>query len=324
MRELRDDFLEHGRDYDDLDKNAMAIDPPRDGWKVFARLLSTRFGGQFWAAKASITWCLGRHVETVIDREIVRHVLPARAAASGLGIEKPGWTPGKIARQAVAYIDSPQKGSGNCEELIEGRHGYYSCEPGQYEDLQMFDVQSCYWQIFSLMPSIRVVFHQGSKRIQFLKMGESEEARFEEVKRAFNSCKKVRNSILGVLLGSDEAAAYYTHGEKKYLRLPPGPNRAAGYVIVRTAWELAQHAAIESNSVLTMVDSICTESFDPPGIWESVGLKIKRAAHGPADIVRPGVYQVGDRVSVDYWLGDRERRAMPHPPAPEYQIGVWL
>lgn len=325
MRTLIDDFIQHGRDYDQLETNTMAIDPPRDGWKTFARLLSTRFGGQFWPGKASVTWCMGsRHIEYVVDRDSLRQVIPARKLCAGIGIEKPGWAIGKLARQIIRWIDSPQSGSGNCEQLIEGRHGYYSCEPGQYDEINMFDVTGCYWQIFSLMPSMRVAFHEHARKIQFMRMEESERSRFEQVKRVFSGNKAIRNAILGAMTGGNGAAPYYCHGEKRYLHLPPGPNRAAGYVIIRTVWELTQAAAAISESVLTMVDSVCTQAFEPPSIWQDVGLTVKRAAWGPADIVRPGVYLVGDKASAGYWMGCRDYTRIPQAPAPEYQIGVWL
>lgn len=324
MRNLQDDFIENGREYDQLAENSVAIDTPRDGWRPFARILSMRFGGQFWASNRSLTWVFGRRVCYCIDRVTVKDVLRAQSCAESIGIEKPPWTAGSIARRVVGYIESPQKGDGNCADLIQDRHGYYSCEPGQYQGINLFDVRACYWQLFCLLPSLRMVFHQGSKKIQFLTMDDSAAARFADVKRAFAGSKIVRNAILGCLLGSSEPAAYYSHGEKRYLNLPPGPNRPAAYVIIRTAWELAQQAAMESDSVMTMVDAICTPHFDPPPIWGNVGLRVKREASGDADIVRPGVYAVGDKWTIDYLCGDRNRVAVPHPPAPEFNIGVWL
>lgn len=326
LASLQDDFIEHGRDYDLLADNVYAIDRPRgDGWKTLARQLSVRMPGTWWASKHSLTWNLsGRHVEYCIDRMIVPQIQTARAAAERAGIEKPGWTPGRLARQIVRYIDCSQNGRGNCEQLVDGRQAYLSCLPGEYEEMSLIDVQSCYWQLFSKLPSLRCHFHGNASKIQFYPMDSGQNARFAAVVKEMACAKLVRNAIIGAMRGSDEPAPYYYRGEKRYLRLAGGPNWAAAAVIVRTAWELTQQAASECDSVLTMVDSVCTADLDPPPVWRGVGLTVRRVAHGPADIIRPGVFAVGERASHDYMMGDRNRTFVAMAPPPPYLVGVWL
>lgn len=148
--------------------------------------------------------------------------------------------------------------------------------------------------------------------------------RHSEIVKALAPHKKVRNCVVGMMIGGPEAVPFYSRGQKYWLQLKPSLNYPAGAVIVRTAYELTAMASAECDSVLSMVDSICTPYFDPPICWQNVGFKVRRLAQGDADIVRLGVYSVGERMSVDYWRGDRDRKATPAPPVPEYQIGVWL
>lgn len=322
--DLRDDFLENGRDYDDLDEHALAIDPPRGGWKTFARLLSSRHGGQWWPNRIGLTWVFGRQVTYCIDRDSVRHVAGARKSLAPILPKAPGWTPGKLARQVLKYIDCPQTRWANCELLLPEKHGYASCTPGQYSNMSLFDISGCYWEIFSRLPSMRVVFHTQSKRVQFIRTEDGSMARHAQIVQALAPHKRVRNSVVGMMVGGPAEVAFFSHGTRYWLKLDPPQNFPAGAVVIRTAYELTAQASEECDSVLSMVDSICTPSFDPPIVWQLAGLKVRRLAHGDADIIRIGVYAVGDRISAGYWCHDRERVYTPPPPVPEYHIGVWL
>lgn len=306
-----------------IDEGVIGTLQPKDGWKTLARKLSSLLPGQVWSRESGVTWLCGRHREYLIDLNSYEAVLNAQYCMKELGLPI-SWHIGGMSRTLLEWIDAPQKTSGNCRQLLEGRIGYYDCSPGHYPFGILYDVEAAYYMLFSRLPSLRVAYQEEKKVLEWLPMTDDSRSRFKDVVQSVASSKVLRNSLVGASLGSLHPHPVYIRGEKKSINLGRGSNFAAASVIIRSMWELTLLTSWQTEAICSCVDSVITTKVNLSSHWVKLGLKQNVKAFGMVDLFRPGVYKVGTVYTIPYNEGDTKTLFLPRQYPPDNPIHKWL
>jgi hypothetical protein len=129
--------------------------------------------------------------------------------------------------------------------------------------------------------------------------------------------KLLRNALVGCSLGRSGGTPFWHNGERKLARGRHGHLRAAGLLVVRSAYELCRIAAEQTDAFYANIDSVICNECAFPHIWESVGLTVREQANGHAHICGRGIYEIGGKQTKWYSLGSRFALPEPRSPLPE-------
>jgi len=294
------------------------------GWGQVAYDLACQLPGQIWPGRKGCSWVCNGLAGQLIDIDDVPDLRHATDTLADLGIrEEEYWSMGRAARALLGWVADPATCPVNNDVLLDGIEiGYHDCQPGVYECATMYDCKSYYFRLLERLPSLRVIATKDA--LIWDQMTPCEKARWKDALQAVEGCKVLRNSLVGCAMGaSGKTLAYKRDPERPgravafQLRLPGGPFRGAGLLIIRSAYELCQLASLQTDSVYSTIDSVVTESSLRPKVWEDLGLQVERKAGGLAVICRRGCWKVGPKETLPYKAGYRlsvpvSRAETPH------------
>jgi hypothetical protein len=259
-------------------------------------------------------------------------VVNAQDTCADLGINPAGlWSVGACARACLAFVCDPQRVATNTDRLIDGIEiGYHDCKPGVYRDLTMYDVKGYYYALMRRLPSLHV--EPTHDYLHWHPMRPDERGRWGDMLGAVEGNKPLRNSLVGCAMGASGYRGVWSRDEERpgkarklVLRLPGGPHRGAGLVVIRTAWELCLLASRQTGSVYSTIDSVTTETGRIPTVWADHGFTVETKAHGLAVICRRGCWKVGNHATKPYTSEHRMMVAAPKPDDPSFWYHkLWL
>jgi hypothetical protein len=311
--------------------------------------LAARLDGQIWPGTSGVSWVSGKggpHGRLLTPESYYRQILPAQETCRAIcALPTMPFSTGRLARAIMAWVGPPsKKPDGNNWLLEETGYAYHDCKPGLYtEKHYLWDVKACYHTIAC---KARHPYPIPSRKgvVLFPKCDPDVIERWRDSMQAVSECKILRNSIVGSAMGSSgwrmvfsrgpgsptkrdgTPNPWYTTPDAEYhctmLKLPGGPWRDMGALVVRSAWEIARAASLEARSVYSATDCVCTTADAPPTVWDRFGLRCEVMAEGAADIRGLGVWKVGEK-KTDFWeegfpvdTGRGKYRAQETPTAP--------
>lgn len=299
------------------------LDPPQ-GWSAFAQWASRHTPGMWFPKQYGCTWTQGRRRQWFVLPELVPEIVRARAICESLGVEA-GWSVGSCAFALLRWLDVRQWPERSARLLL-AEHGraYQQVMPGVYDDALHLDVSSYYYSLWTRLPSLVVhCFPDG--RLVWARTPAPAWERHRRCCEAVAAHKWLRNALVGCAQGSASGGPYFHRGERRLWRGSYGPLAPAGWLVVRSGWELTRLAAEETEAVYSHTDSVITTGGRWPAAWEAAGLAVKVEARGTAEVCAPGIYRVGPRASRWYERGSRFADPIPPTPAPRHQYAPrWL
>lgn len=288
----------------------------RGTWTSLALSVSSVMVGNVWVSSTGITVARGRNTFFLQSHEVALDVLSAREIAVNLGLSNAGYSIGNIARKLLEWTARREAKGSDYTELRHGSHwGYLHAVPSIYSDAREWDVRSCYYELFKRLPSLRMTFYNGI--LGRVPLSSDEMARKRDLCAAIGEHKPLRNNLVGCMTGTVEKTIKVAIAGKWERRaLGGGAFPTAGYLIVRSGFEMCQEAAHESNAVHAATDGIIEASGVRPKVWQRCGLETRLKAQGEADIRSWGAYKIGEK-QTDFYT-DRIRHAveMPAPTVP--------
>ena len=296
----------------------------RRGWSEVCQWASRTEGGQWWPKEHGLTWCCGSRYQWIVEPEQVEPILKAREITLGFA-DKVGYSVGSCARKLLLYAGPPQYAyRSNHAFLSDITWGFQSCSPSMVADATMLDVKSYYYSLLTRLPTWRLTLRAGG-RIAWHGDFPGESDRRAAILGAVADHKLLRNALVGCMTGRTTGSVYYHAGDRCLHRGGPGPFQGAGWLLVRSAYELTRSAAIETGSILSNVDCVTTTGGRWPSIWDRCGLVVETRASGEAEICAPTIYKIGTRATKFYLEGSRFRDHIPiaADPHPQYHR-AWL
>lgn len=274
-------------------------------WHSLAYELSCMLGGVFWYG-SSVTWKFGPYSIFLCDRKQAQSIMEARMISHELTgrTELPYSVPAN-ARLLLDWVGvtDPRPYENFMRDVS---WLYQKCSPGTLPSGKLFDVKSCYASILSRMPSPLLTVYKG--RVIFIPLAKGQRDRWKQVVKAIQLHKGLRNSFVGSMAGvspSGKGLYVYHFGERIPAKGLTGPLRSAALLVARTAYELCADAVEESRAVYANTDCVITEYSHCPRAWEKHGLTVRLVAEGKTDIRAMGCYQVGEKKTKPYLLGEK-------------------
>lgn len=286
----------------------------------------------------------GRTVLYIVDVDHLADLTAARTAAATLGITA-GWGYGNVARKLLQWTGVTERPALSAESLLLPTGWAYAfARPGTYDDLSLYDVQSCYYRLLTLLPSPLPLI--AGNRLRFAALEAESKGRWRTVIDLVGAHKLLRNTLVGCMAGGPHrrvtlpnpdqylprrlrepwaGAGYWYQGLRRATVRRPGPLRTAALLIVRSGWELTQASAEWSRAVYANVDCVMSPVHEVPRPWLDAGLTVRLQARGPASITALNVYRVGDKHTVLWRPGRQELWPIEAPPPPAISwMRQWL
>lgn len=306
-------------------------------WAALSRKIAAHLPGIVMPTRNGLVWVNGGGGPhgTLIDNSLIdprdetsgtrlEGIISARDAVARTGYTgKVCWTLGGIGKRLLNYVSVPDEYRVNCEGLFRTKsgkldQGYHRCIPGEYgEDARLYDVSGYYYNLFSRLDSpkksLRVII--GTSGATFFPWLDGERERFQEVLKAIEGVKPLRNALIGSAQGSlDEGYAFTSSGcearKARLITIPgrPGKFRAVALLQIRIGYELTQKEALTNNAVYSMIDSVILPNGGTPTVWGDFGFNFNLIHKGKAEIIARGNYSIGPEKKFLYREGFRTKQ----------------
>ena len=267
--------------------------------------IAKKIGGRIWPSGTGFTWTYGKHVFYALTYDAREDVFKSRAICKKFGLDC-GWSHGNASRKLWQYIGHTGEYSSICEEFLDGvTQGYFHCLPKENTSAAMYDVKSYYYTMLCRLDNLDVMPLEGEVCWGITEPDVME--RFRDVVAEIGDCKMLRNSFAGSAAGSIGGTPYYNKNGIGHQSMAPSNVRGIGLLIIRSAYEITQQAARQSNSIYTALDCVITEEHKSPEIWRALEFETKCQGRGETSVYNLGTYKCGHKDTVFYRMGDRTK-----------------
>ncbi len=160
----------------------------------------------------------------------------------------------------------------------------------------MHDMKACYWNMLSRAESPRAVMRPGGKVVWLHRDGEC--AKLKMLSHWVQSDKRLRNSLVGAMVGSSRERVAVSKGEFIAWHNGPGPWQELGSLIARSAYELTLLETQRAKGAYANVDCVISAD-DRATVFGDHGMPYT-TIEGEADIQCPGGYRIGHKITKFY------------------------
>lgn len=281
---------------------------------------SAQTGGQWFLGREAIVHSSGPHSAVCLHPACLEASQRGRATVSRITGKKEGWTTGQQARKIVAWLGTKRRATSiAAERLAETNWHYQLSEPCELDYGELWDVRAAYWQILRRFESPHVIWTDDT----IIPAYADDEVmyRWEIMLDRLDGDKRLRNAIVGAMVGGGAGAIAFRRGELFSLPSVRGPMHDLGAAVVRICYELTELQAGTCDAVYANTDCVLIRDGGVPTFWDDIGLESRRQAQGVTDVRCIGCYKCGEH-HTDYY--DAETNAqIAERSKPLAHAGYW-
>lgn len=295
--------------------------PPADMLRAWSKKVGGRvfLGADYFlhqSGQTSETYILEKKVNPLTGEvdDIVEKVLAARECVRWIIgkndplYSNPGWHFAKLARTVIEWLGITQRPMRRTKLLVRDWH-YQMCQGDTYDHMRMYDMSAAYWQIVERVQSPKF-FLRPDYKIAWQPLSVEEQRRWDRMKKAFagGDHKRLRLAIVGASSAGwntreDNAhgITVFKRGEPEPWEHPKGALQPLALLAVRCTYEVCQIQAEISRAVYANADCVVTDSTLPMQYWDTLGIKYKMKAEGPAHLCDVASYKIGELQTRRYY-----------------------
>lgn len=263
--------------------------------------LSKELGGSWYPGASGVVFRHSKEVFYFLDIEKEEEIYQAKKIYEMVtGVYVSPWGIGACARALFEWagVDKLQHScSGdsfikiNANNENSGWH-YYHVEPGNYENLKLFDLYAAYPSMLLRMPSLLVADCGGPV---FRSMPSIIEERTRKALLAMMEHKDLRTTLCGALAAK---RAIVVHNGRATVRpIAPSPLRAASLLATATVFSLCGEVKryLQGKGISLRYTNTDCFGIDADNIefLDDLNIKYKEEANGNSDIIGRCVYRIG-------------------------------
>ncbi len=207
--------------------------------------------------------------------------------------EAKGWTTGQQARAVVKWLGTVRRPSSVAiARLAETNWHYHLAVPGELEYAELWDIRAAHWQILRRFESPHIIWTDDS----FISAYADDEVmtRWESMLGKLEYDKRLRNAIVGAMIGGGSGAIAFRRGDLFSLPQSRGPMHDLGAAVVRVCYEITELQADDVDTVYANTDCVMIRDGDHPHVWDELGVVSRLQARGESDVRCIGCYRCGE------------------------------
>jgi len=255
-----------------------------------------------------------------VDHEVRKMQLARLAMAhlTSMELTDVPWSYGAMARIISNWIGVKEYISDVSPNFLPVWHFQYAM-PSSLPHAHVYDMQSAYFQIAALLPSLHVTIDHEHESMLFHLMHSRAEERWQQVKLQLAAHKRLRLAIIGV-----NSAGFYETFEEKHVYTRDGRVARKGQAptcfkslaaaTVRIAFELTQLQWKELPDC-NYANCDCVVTAMCPKLWSDLGITYREKAAGTFRTLGVGTWKCGHHQTLNYRQRLTDAEALDMRPA---------